>query len=151
MQVGDTVSVCTDNGFEWFTTIIAEKIPSDFDKTQFCFRLFDGAMFYMKPDLETGKRYNVGSRTFWIHESPPEIRLGEEVALVHEGEFECLVPIVSIGVPRMGNVDRQSCYRIPARGHNELFFMTCDQKGRYYSVSDNGWWLERIGRIYPSH
>jgi len=65
MKVGDRVALFSHNGFRRFGTISKVGIPSGLDNRT-CYELTDGSKFFMKPELGTGRYYNVGNKAFWI-------------------------------------------------------------------------------------
>lgn len=65
MKSGDRVALFSHDGFRRFLTIAATHIPSGIDSLT-CYKTNEGSTFYMKPDLSTGRHYNVGNKAFWI-------------------------------------------------------------------------------------
>ena len=65
MKVGDRVALSSHNGFCGFGTISKVGIPSGLDNRT-CYELTEGSRFFMKPELGTGRYYNVGNKAFWI-------------------------------------------------------------------------------------
>lgn len=71
MNIGSIVAVVSERGFERFGTIVATGVLSHFTYGQHCFMIGeDGSMFYMEPDIETGKWYKVDNKTVWIVSAP---------------------------------------------------------------------------------
>jgi hypothetical protein len=65
MKVGDQVALFSHDGFRRFCIISKSRVPSTFDGTP-CYETTDGTLFYLKPELGTGRHYNVGNKAFWI-------------------------------------------------------------------------------------
>lgn len=65
MKVGDRVALFSHIGFRRFLTITESHLPSGIDKFT-CYKTNEGLTFYMKPELGTGRHYNVGNKAFWI-------------------------------------------------------------------------------------
>jgi len=69
MDVGKTVALYSHDGFRRFVTIDRIRtIWGSEHKRIFCYETNEGSAFYMTPDPETGYRFNVGNKAFWISE-----------------------------------------------------------------------------------
>jgi hypothetical protein len=66
MKLGDRATLYSHNGFIRFVDIVGFGIPDPLVGQKTCYRTNDDALFYMKPELNTGKHYNVGNSAFWI-------------------------------------------------------------------------------------
>lgn len=73
MKVGDSASLFSHDGFRRKLTILEVGVPDPLGSGLACYRASSGLgtfksdlLFYVKPELETGRRYNVGNRAFWI-------------------------------------------------------------------------------------
>lgn len=69
MEIGQRVSLHSHDGFRRFVTInrIAVFQGSEF-ALRFCYETNEGSEFHMTPDPETGRRFNVSGKDFWISE-----------------------------------------------------------------------------------
>jgi len=69
MEIGQKVALYSHNVFYRFLTI--ERIAAFQGaklELKFCYETNEGSAFDMNPDPETGHRFNVGNRAFWISE-----------------------------------------------------------------------------------
>lgn len=66
MKVGDLVGLYSYDGLRKVVKIIDKEVPDTFLGTQNCYITDEGALFYMKAELGTGKHCNVGNKAFWI-------------------------------------------------------------------------------------
>jgi hypothetical protein len=66
MNLGDLVELHSHDGFIRFVDIVGIGIPDTFVGQKPCYRIPENDLFYMEPELGTGKYYKVGDRTFWI-------------------------------------------------------------------------------------
>ena len=67
MEIGQKVQLHSHDGFRRFVTIDRIITVQDY-KLDFipCYETNEGLAFYMTPDPETGNRFNVGNKAFWI-------------------------------------------------------------------------------------
>jgi hypothetical protein len=62
----EKVALFSHNGFRRFLFITEEGLPSGLNNGLAAFRTDEGSLFYMKPELNTGRHYNVGNKAFWV-------------------------------------------------------------------------------------
>lgn len=66
MRIGDRVSLFSDSGFQGFLTIVEVGVSSGLGDGLTCYKMNDGTLFYMRPEIRTGRHFNVGNKAFWI-------------------------------------------------------------------------------------
>lgn len=66
MKVGDKVALFSHDGFRRFEFISEFGVPSGFGGGS-CYKTSSGALFYTRPELNTGRVYNVGNQAFYFH------------------------------------------------------------------------------------
>jgi hypothetical protein len=73
MKVGDLAALFSHDGFRRKLTILEVGVTDPLGSGLACYRTSSGLgtfkpdlLFYIKPELGTGRRYNAGNRAFWI-------------------------------------------------------------------------------------
>jgi len=92
MEIGQKVALYADSGFYRFLTI--ERIITVRDhKLDFipCYETNEGSAFDMNPDPDTGRRFHIANKTFWISE-PQVRRVTVRVQEIVEKSFVIDVP-----------------------------------------------------------
>lgn len=65
MKKGDRLALYNHQGFIEFGEVAEVGLPNEFNSLS-CFKDTKGQLFYMKPELYTGRHYNVGNKALWV-------------------------------------------------------------------------------------
>jgi len=92
MEIGQKVALYSHNVFYRFLTIerIAAFQVSELE-LKFCYETNEGSAFDMNPDPDTGRRFYIANKTFWISE-PQVMRVTVRVQEIVEKSFVIEVP-----------------------------------------------------------
>jgi len=92
MEIGQKVALYANSGFYRFLTI--ERIAAFQGaklELKFCYETNEGSAFDMNPDPDTGRRFHIANKTFWISE-PKVRRVTIRVQEIVEKSFVIDVP-----------------------------------------------------------
>jgi hypothetical protein len=88
MKTGDRAAIFSYDGFHRFVTILDADIPSGINEKT-CYITNELSMFYMMPEIGTGKHYNVANKAFWLFRNEKLKEIMSTIFLLERLKYEC--------------------------------------------------------------